>query len=52
MLEQTSGVSSPQPNMENIPISTCPQTVIFRGTAQHHVGLKPAYFYLWELLKI
>jgi len=25
MLEQTSGVSSPQPNKENFPISTCPQ---------------------------
>jgi hypothetical protein len=44
MLEQTSGVSSPQQNKENFPIKTCPQTVICRGTAQHYVELKPADF--------
>jgi len=52
MLQQTSGVSSPQPNKENFPISTCQQTVIFRGTAQHYVDLKPEDFYPWGLLKI
>jgi hypothetical protein len=51
MLEQTSGVCSPQQNKENFPVNTCQQTVIFRGTAQHYVELKPADFYLWGHLK-
>jgi hypothetical protein len=51
MLEQTSRVSSPQQNKENLPISTCPQTFTFRIAAQHHVELNPADFYLWGYLK-
>jgi hypothetical protein len=46
MLGQTSGVSCPHQNKENIlyQYTVCPQTISFRGTAQQPVDLKPLDF--------
>ena len=50
MLKQTSEASPPKQKRKTF-LSTRPQTDIFVGTPQHHVGLNPADLYLCGHLK-